>query len=154
MAAQLNSRAFWQTESGRREIDPATRVKIQAMQWAGFNRATSCRKPEKTMRVGQHLVSALYWGLSGRRMEEPACGGENRPVPPVVGGEVTGPVVWGCCLLQQDWSCQASWLPVSQLMLFQTEGTVLSIMEMLENTETVGVNLYALKTNHKLLPLF
>lgn len=75
MAAQLNSGAFWQTESGRRVTDPATRVKIQAMKWVEFNHATSCRKPEKTMRVGQHLVSALYWGLSGRRMEEPACGG-------------------------------------------------------------------------------
>lgn len=39
-------------------------------------------------------------------------------------------------------------------MLFQTGGTVLSIMEMLENTETVGVNLYVLKTNHKAIASF
>lgn len=60
MATQLNSRAFWQTESGRQIIGPATSVKIYETKWIEFNHATSCRKLEKTTSGRQHLLSTLY----------------------------------------------------------------------------------------------
>lgn len=137
MAAQLNSRSIladwkWQMSDrpGHTCENPSNEV----------GRIQSRNQLQKTWKnnVGWSTLSECpllrtEWKEDGGA----SLWGDNRPVPPVGGGEVTGPVVWGCCLLQWDWSYQASWLPVSQLMLFQTGGTVLSIMEMLENTETV-----------------